>query len=418
MPYETEFTWPWPASSVILTGSFDNWSRSVNLTKTGNGFSGKVPLPYGSKVSFKFIVDGNWATHAYFPTERDSLGNLNNILYTPVEPPKKPEPVSAPVPKAPEVPVEQPKVVPEPKQETPHVPAFDVDPRISRSFIESLAEVIQTTKAEEPAEPLKQIADEAPTLTEVISNAASTAVGAITSVIPGLEHKVETTVSPSKEAPSEVLPASIVEPVQEVKQKVEEIPEIPAAEEKVAEVTGPVADTLKEVVGDSKEEKIPAPEEIPTVDLGDEEHVAPKSEAKPTETVGQKPELSPSPSAAGPAVVEVPKTPTQNVGEPVVTTAAPTIPAAPVTPSKPTHKSNNSSVSAPVTPATLGRSSSVFTSGTSDTNATPTSKRNKWMNKKDSSDSGSPMKSLKEEGHTPGKKKRHSFIQKIKDVFK
>ncbi|KAG7825275.1 hypothetical protein KL909_001567 [Ogataea angusta] len=69
--------------SVILTGSFDNWSQSLPLIKQRDGsFSLSFPFPNDTeKVAFKFVVDGKWITSEDYKVETDELGNKNNVLY-------------------------------------------------------------------------------------------------------------------------------------------------------------------------------------------------------------------------------------------------------------------------------------------------------------------------------------------------
>ncbi|KAG7910867.1 hypothetical protein KL906_001247 [Ogataea polymorpha] len=69
--------------SVILTGSFDNWSQSLPLIKKGDGsFTLSFPFPKDTeKVAFKFVVDGKWTTSENYKTETDESGNKNNVLY-------------------------------------------------------------------------------------------------------------------------------------------------------------------------------------------------------------------------------------------------------------------------------------------------------------------------------------------------
>jgi hypothetical protein len=79
----------WPAKSakkVVVTGTFDQWTRSVSLTKSTSGFETCVRVPWGSKVLYKFIVDGKWMTDSNNPVEKDPAGNLNNVCWTPARP--------------------------------------------------------------------------------------------------------------------------------------------------------------------------------------------------------------------------------------------------------------------------------------------------------------------------------------------
>lgn len=80
-----EFKWTHPASEVYVTGTFDDWSKSEKLTKTGDVFAKDVTLSDAStadKIYYKFVVDGNWVTDHTAPQENDASGNLNNVLTT------------------------------------------------------------------------------------------------------------------------------------------------------------------------------------------------------------------------------------------------------------------------------------------------------------------------------------------------
>ncbi|KAF7946675.1 hypothetical protein EAE96_009665 [Botrytis aclada] len=77
------FKWEHPAEEVFVTGTFDNWSKSEKLVKTGDVFSKDVQLANaGEKIYYKFVVDGNWVTDHTAPQENDASGNLNNVLTT------------------------------------------------------------------------------------------------------------------------------------------------------------------------------------------------------------------------------------------------------------------------------------------------------------------------------------------------
>ncbi|KAL8721779.1 MAG: hypothetical protein Q9181_007637 [Wetmoreana brouardii] len=74
------FRWDHPADEVYVTGTFDDWAKSVKLEKEDGGFAKKVELPSGQKVSYKFVVDGNWTTDPTAPQEDDGANNVNNVL--------------------------------------------------------------------------------------------------------------------------------------------------------------------------------------------------------------------------------------------------------------------------------------------------------------------------------------------------
>jgi len=77
------FKWEHPASEVYVTGTFDNWSKSEKLVKTGDIFIKDVTLPSANeKIYYKFVVDGNWVTDPTAPQANDASGYLNNVLTT------------------------------------------------------------------------------------------------------------------------------------------------------------------------------------------------------------------------------------------------------------------------------------------------------------------------------------------------
>ncbi|KAH7356556.1 hypothetical protein BKA65DRAFT_381309, partial [Rhexocercosporidium sp. MPI-PUGE-AT-0058] len=77
------FKWDHPADEVYVTGTFDDWSKSEKLVKTGDSFSKDVTLNSAAeKIYYKFVVDGNWVTDHTAPQENDASGNLNNVLTT------------------------------------------------------------------------------------------------------------------------------------------------------------------------------------------------------------------------------------------------------------------------------------------------------------------------------------------------
>ncbi|KAH3686131.1 hypothetical protein WICPIJ_002895 [Wickerhamomyces pijperi] len=74
--------WTESANNVLVTGTFDNWSQSIKITKSKGGtFSGSLEVDPSKKLVFKFVVDGKWLTSDRFRTERDSAGIENNVMY-------------------------------------------------------------------------------------------------------------------------------------------------------------------------------------------------------------------------------------------------------------------------------------------------------------------------------------------------
>ncbi|KAJ3388793.1 hypothetical protein HDU92_001354 [Lobulomyces angularis] len=68
--------------SVIVTGSFDNWAKTVAMNYIGDHLftANLTRLENGSKLLFKFVVDGKWTVANEYPTESDGQGNFNNTL--------------------------------------------------------------------------------------------------------------------------------------------------------------------------------------------------------------------------------------------------------------------------------------------------------------------------------------------------
>jgi serine/threonine protein kinase len=73
------FTWKHPASEVFVTGTFDDWSKSIRLDDRDGFFEKTVLLPK-SLTRYKFVVDGNWMVDPSKRTEADGFGIVNNLL--------------------------------------------------------------------------------------------------------------------------------------------------------------------------------------------------------------------------------------------------------------------------------------------------------------------------------------------------
>ncbi|CAH7684598.1 expressed protein [Phakopsora pachyrhizi] len=66
---------------VQLKGSFDNWKNPLELKKEKSGkFGAQVELEFGSRILYKYVVDGDWRHNPNEPTESDADGNINNVL--------------------------------------------------------------------------------------------------------------------------------------------------------------------------------------------------------------------------------------------------------------------------------------------------------------------------------------------------
>lgn len=135
-----------------------------------------VKLPYGQKVDYKYVVDGQWQVNPDFPTTYDWQGNINNYMVTPNEPELKSLPTPPPdlIIKTPASPANDEPVTPinlpapvaaavtpmEVLQSavSPY-PDLEVDPVVSRIIVESIIEAeAKETPKEEKAEEIVQAA--------------------------------------------------------------------------------------------------------------------------------------------------------------------------------------------------------------------------------------------------------------------
>ncbi|KAL2000034.1 hypothetical protein VTN02DRAFT_3646 [Thermoascus thermophilus] len=75
------FRWAHAADEVFVTGTFDDWGKTVKLEKIGDVFEKEVDLPEPEgKVHYKFVVDGSWITDKAAREEEDGFNNINNVL--------------------------------------------------------------------------------------------------------------------------------------------------------------------------------------------------------------------------------------------------------------------------------------------------------------------------------------------------
>ncbi|UNI15647.1 Cruciform DNA binding protein [Purpureocillium takamizusanense] len=75
------FKWEHPAEEAFVTGTFDNWQKTVKLEKRDGVFQQKVDIAHPlHKIYYKFVVDNNWTINESSPHEPDSEGNINNFL--------------------------------------------------------------------------------------------------------------------------------------------------------------------------------------------------------------------------------------------------------------------------------------------------------------------------------------------------
>jgi len=75
------FTWPYDANTVQISGSWNQWTERVPLTKDPKGaFHTTIPLEAG-EYEYKFIIDERrWCYDILKPTRADDKGNRNNVI--------------------------------------------------------------------------------------------------------------------------------------------------------------------------------------------------------------------------------------------------------------------------------------------------------------------------------------------------
>ncbi|KAK3678957.1 Cruciform DNA binding protein [Recurvomyces mirabilis] len=72
----------WVLTSTVVTGTFDNWGKTIKLDKSGTAHEKTVPLKSHEKILYKFVADGVWNYDHTAKSEADHEGNLNNVLYS------------------------------------------------------------------------------------------------------------------------------------------------------------------------------------------------------------------------------------------------------------------------------------------------------------------------------------------------
>ncbi|KAH7093740.1 hypothetical protein FB567DRAFT_545064 [Paraphoma chrysanthemicola] len=73
------FSWEHAANDVLVTGTFDNWQKTVTLEKEDGVFKKTVELPK-VHTQYKFVVNGEWVINDTARKETDSNGIVNNVL--------------------------------------------------------------------------------------------------------------------------------------------------------------------------------------------------------------------------------------------------------------------------------------------------------------------------------------------------
>lgn len=375
--HEVVFRWPYTANEAIVTGTFDQWSCSVRMDESPSGFTATIHVPWEEKVLYKFIVDGRWTTIDQTPTESDRHGNINNVYYAPTKPKEldtpRHEPPAAQEPKITPVPTPAPVQA---KKEQDRTPGTKPTDKITTGV---------PLKPEQPAKGGPVVAKE-------------------------LSPRVQEKVSPPvpKVTPPSVVPVNNTKPI-DTPPKIKDVAapgNIPAVLPTPANLKSPfvivpvndgnTVDKQPPAVELSKPTETPSTHALPVnsprkgstgtsssntllVEKKEEERREPKPEEakKPDGTTGRTDN-----GVVGPGQPEE-----QPAGHPPATPVkdrTPTLPATPVTPPK--------FSSPPTTPK------KPYFSGS--TSSTPTS---------------SPSHTLSKKGSF--KKKRESFIEKVKHIF-
>ncbi|EJD01256.1 uncharacterized protein FOMMEDRAFT_135492 [Fomitiporia mediterranea MF3/22] len=210
--YNLALDWPHSdAHSVIVTGTFDNWTSSVHLNKSDTGFTTSVAVPWDSKILYKFIVDGNWLNHPNQPIETDSNGNVNNVLHTPTKPAVPPPTEGAGVvaPSKEAIDDKQPGE----KAEVPVEVASDVPVAIQPIVDDSAAKSVESKPVDSEAGP----STHTPAV-ETVTEAPSASEPATTAPVPAPTTSAEPTPSTPPQTRSELpVTTSPVAPVTPIK---------------------------------------------------------------------------------------------------------------------------------------------------------------------------------------------------------
>ncbi|EGW34826.1 uncharacterized protein SPAPADRAFT_57915 [Spathaspora passalidarum NRRL Y-27907] len=81
------YTIRWPTvdahiKSIQITGTFDNWSRSIPAkTDFTQGYSQEIITNEKQNIVFKFVLnDNDWITNDQFKIQYDESGNSNNVI--------------------------------------------------------------------------------------------------------------------------------------------------------------------------------------------------------------------------------------------------------------------------------------------------------------------------------------------------
>lgn len=72
--------------TVSITGDFTSWGVGRPLKRTDDGFAVTLPVKPGTRLVYKFIVDGAWMLDPDLPFETGADGNRNHVIVVPDSP--------------------------------------------------------------------------------------------------------------------------------------------------------------------------------------------------------------------------------------------------------------------------------------------------------------------------------------------
>lgn len=74
------FSYPRKATAVFLTGTFDNWTKSIQMHQSMGEWIAQIKLDPSKEHQYKFVVDGIWMIDESKDRMMDLSGNINNYL--------------------------------------------------------------------------------------------------------------------------------------------------------------------------------------------------------------------------------------------------------------------------------------------------------------------------------------------------
>jgi len=426
----------WPhtdANEVIVTGTFDQWSSSLHLSRKPDGFEAPVFIPWKDKIMYKFIVDGRWMTNDAEPTEIDH-GFVNNVYTAPSKPPL-PEPQHAVVPNESEV---------EPEH-VEQVPRHADKPVVNGSALGEPHEAPVPIAGPVPAAPEKPsaIPDE---VKQVVTSAVDAPHAATAHVAPEPQEveRASEEVAPDQapKEPVHIVLADAAEAEEPASASVPEpepgtTPDVDAAgvdgSVPVEKGTSPTAEAESKVVA---EEPAPVPEPEPVAAVAVEPvpeptkfKAAPAAESETVQTpehevpvapVHEESAAVPQPSVPTPAV-ERDSEPGKRTGP--TPGAEPAVAAAAAPEPKPDVKSSEAPSSpSPTVPAVRGHTKTASTASASTAAPTLPTTPSRRASRKfsfpgwDKSGNSSPTGSSRISSHQK-REKRHSLLGKLKEIF-